>query len=298
MVGACTSIRRQVLEERTLVNGRNGVIEVLSVGPSDAPAIVMIPSLGRGASDFQLLANAIADAGFRAICPEPRGFGRSASYSADVSLNDLADDVADVIESSTDKRPVIVLGHAFGNRVARMSAALRPDLVQAVILLAAGGKVAMAPHIERSLLASFDLSLPETERMGHVARAFFAPGNEPTAWRDGWRRDVAEAQINASQRTSVDKWWGAGQASILIVQPLQDVLAPPENADAVREAAPGRVQIVQIDRAGHALLPEQPAAVARAVIEFSSQIFQPKAKLDRDHQGLKRWIGPAKSGAS
>jgi pimeloyl-ACP methyl ester carboxylesterase len=139
VVGACRSIRRQVLEERTLVNGRNGVIEVLVVGPSDAPAIVMIPSLGRGASDFRLLANAVADAGFRAICPEPRGFGRSASYSADVRLNDLADDVADVIESSTDKRPVIVLGHAFGNRVARMSAALRPDLVRAVILLAAGG---------------------------------------------------------------------------------------------------------------------------------------------------------------
>jgi len=56
------------------------------------------------------------------------------------------------------------------------------------------------------------------------------------------------------------------------VQPLQDVLAPPENADAVREAAPERVQIIQIDRAGHALLPEQPDAVARAVIEFAKQL--------------------------
>jgi pimeloyl-ACP methyl ester carboxylesterase len=40
----------------------------------------------------------------------------------------------------------------------------------------------------------------------------------------------------------------------------------------VREAAPGRVQIIQIDRAGHALLPEQPDAVARAVIEFAKQL--------------------------
>jgi pimeloyl-ACP methyl ester carboxylesterase len=70
----------------------------------------------------------------------------------------------------------------------------------------------------------------------------------------------------------VDKWWNAGRASILVVQPLQDVLAPPENIDALRAAAPGRIQVIQIDRAGHALLPEQPDAVAQAVIEFAKYL--------------------------
>ncbi|MCA3080314.1 MAG: alpha/beta hydrolase [Rhodocyclaceae bacterium] len=272
VVGACKSIGSEIPKERSLVKGRNGDIEVLSVGIKYAPSIVLLPSLGRGASDFGLLADAIARAGFQAVCPEPRGFGKSEPYRAEVTLSDLADDVIDLIESRPRGGPVIVLGHAFGNRVARMTAALRPDLVEAVILLAAGGKVAMAPDIEQSLLASFDLSLPDAERMNHVSRAFFAPGNEPTAWRYGWRRDVAEAQINATQRTPVDKWWNAGRASILVVQPLQDVLAPPENIDALRAAAPGRIQVIQIDRAGHALLPEQPDAVAQAVIEFAKYL--------------------------
>lgn len=270
-VGACATTPPRAAADTTLVNGRNGTIEVLSAGPVDALAVVMIPSLGRGAEDFQRLAGAVAEAGMRALCPQPRGFGRSARYRDGVKLDDLADDVADVIAALTPRRRAVVLGHAFGNRVARMCAARRPDLVRAVILLAAGGKVAMPPDIERSLLASFDFSLPDTERMAHVAKAFFAPGNDPTVWRDGWRRDIAEAQINATRRTPVESWWAAGQAPILVVQPLQDVLAPPENTEILKASAPGRVEVVGIDRAGHALLPEQPDQVAAVVIAFAKR---------------------------
>lgn len=38
----------------------------------------MLPSLGRGAADFDRLAADVAAAGYRAVCPEPRGIGRSA----------------------------------------------------------------------------------------------------------------------------------------------------------------------------------------------------------------------------
>jgi pimeloyl-ACP methyl ester carboxylesterase len=270
-LAACATAPAYPSWSRRLVRGRHGAIDVLTTGPRAGDTIVMIPSLGRGAEDFRLLAEAVAAAGFKAVCPQPRGFGSSAPYAAGVRLDDLADDTAEVIEALAPQRSVIVLGHAFGNRVARKFSARRPDLVRAVILLAAGGKVAMAPDIEQSLVASFDLSLPDGERMEHVARAFFAPGNDPSVWRDGWRRDVAEIQIEATRRTPVDTWWEAGKAPILVVQPLQDVLAPPENAEALRAAAPQRVQVVAIDGAGHALLPEQPEAVARAVIGFARQ---------------------------
>jgi pimeloyl-ACP methyl ester carboxylesterase len=264
----CGHRRSSVIAQRQIViPGRHGVIEAHSFGRTDDPGVVMIPSLGRGAQDFAMLAHAVAAHGFHVVCPQPRGFAGSAAYAPKADLSDLADDVIDVI-LSVARGPVVILGHAFGNRVARMCATARPDLVRALILLAAGGKVAMAPEIEQALLASFDLSLPDDVRMQAVARAFFAPGNNAMLWRDGWRRDVAEAQIAATERTPVDAWWRAGDARILVIQPMQDVLAPAENAERLRASAPDRVSVVYVDQAGHALLPEQPGAVADAVIAF------------------------------
>ena len=43
------------------------------------PPVVMLPSLGRGASDFDRLAADVAAAGYRVVCPEPRGVGRCAT---------------------------------------------------------------------------------------------------------------------------------------------------------------------------------------------------------------------------
>jgi pimeloyl-ACP methyl ester carboxylesterase len=39
------------------------------------PLIVLLPSLGRGATDFDPIADRLADAAFRVLRPEPRGIG-------------------------------------------------------------------------------------------------------------------------------------------------------------------------------------------------------------------------------
>src|SRR5580765_5640998 len=78
------------------------------------PAIVLLPSLGRGAADFDPIAASLADAGFRVLRPQPRGIGRSAGPWQGVTLEDLAADIAAVIERDNDG-PAFVVGHAFGN---------------------------------------------------------------------------------------------------------------------------------------------------------------------------------------
>jgi pimeloyl-ACP methyl ester carboxylesterase len=52
----------------------------------------------------------------------------------------LAADVAGVLETM-DCGPAHLVGHAFGNRVARCLAVDRPSLVRSVTLLAAGGLI-------------------------------------------------------------------------------------------------------------------------------------------------------------
>jgi len=245
----------------------DGVIEVRAVGTGRL--VVMVPSAGRGATDFDDLAVSVAAAGHRVVCPEPRGIAGTTAPLDGLTMTVLASDTAAVIRAcATSGAPAVVVGHAFGNRVARMTATEFPDLVDEVVLLACGGMVAPSESASAALQAVFDESLPSDEHLAHVATAFFAHGNDPEVWADGWYPSAAFVQGVASREQSVEHWWGAGRARVLVVQPADDVIAPIGNAHAVVERLGDRAELVVIERAGHALLPEQPAAVAAAVIDW------------------------------
>ena len=248
-----------------LVDGPAGPIEVRLLG--EGPLVVLLPSLGRGASDFATLATRLARSGYLVACPEPRGLGRSAGPLDGLTLADVADDAAAVI-AALDAGPATVVGHAFGNRVARMVATRHPTLVESVVLLACGGRVPPEPEAGAALFRVFDVSLPADEHLDAVRTAFFAPGNEPAVWADGWHPEVAAAQSAATGSTPVEEWWEAGAADVLVVQPAEDHIALPANAEDLVAALGDRATLVTIPGAGHALLPEQPAAVVVALLTW------------------------------
>jgi pimeloyl-ACP methyl ester carboxylesterase len=109
--------------------------------------VLMIASLGRPASDFDELSATLVVAGYSTIRPQPRGIGGSTGPMNGLSLRDLAADAM----AAADNGPIIVLGHDFGQRVARMVAALYPDRVESVVMLGAGGKVPMRPGAGEAL---------------------------------------------------------------------------------------------------------------------------------------------------
>ncbi len=63
------------LGRENLVNGRNGVIEVLVVGPSDAPAIVMIPPLAAVPVTSDCLQTQSQMLDFERYVPSPAALG-------------------------------------------------------------------------------------------------------------------------------------------------------------------------------------------------------------------------------
>jgi pimeloyl-ACP methyl ester carboxylesterase len=152
-----------------------------------------------------------------------------------------------------------------------MVAATQPGLVRAIIMLAAGGKVPPMPAVSAALTAVFDESLSEAQHLEAVRIAFFAPGNDPTVWSGGWFPATQKMQRAAA--APVDDWWSAGNsAPILIVQGLQDQLAVPANGRMLKAEAPDRVELIELDGAAHALLPEKPAEIARAVTTFLGRV--------------------------
>lgn len=261
-------------ENRMISTSSGGQVEFQVDG--SGPVILMIPSLGRGASDFDDLSRRLVAAGFTAVRPEPRGIGKSTGTMTNLSLHDLAADNAAVIES-LGRGPVIVIGHAFGQRVGRTLAADRPELVKAMIMVAAGGKAPMKPGAEQALLGSFRLDQSVEVRIQDVRLAFFAPGNDPSVWRDGWYPDVAKVQLMATRAAPVEGWWNAGSTTpLLVIEGLRDVIAPPENGHMMKQEMAGRVELLDIDGAGHAMLPEQPEKIAEATIGFSRKLAAAK----------------------
>jgi pimeloyl-ACP methyl ester carboxylesterase len=241
----------------------------------EGPVVVMIPSAGRGAQDFDELVVRVVQAGFRVLRPQPRGIGGSEGVMAGLTLRALAGDIVQVMVNGGVDRAVIV-GHAFGNRVARAVASYHPPFVCGVVLLAAGGRIAMDPDVAHDFKATFDDTLAEETRFGAMARAFFAPGNDATAWRDGWFGQTAAMQVAANRATPVADWWLAGRASVQIIQARQDLIAPPANGELLCRDLGARARLAYVDRAGHAMLPEQPDEIARLVIDFLDTTQQQK----------------------
>ncbi len=255
---------------RSIVHRGDTQIEVLSQG--DGPLIVLLPSLGRGAEDFDAIAGRLAAAGFRVLRPQPRGIGRSTGPLSGIDLHDYANDVAAVIEHAA-RGPAFVVGHAFGNRVARLLATIRPDLVRAVSLVAANvGRDPSPPDVRAAIRTSADPAAPEAERLEALRFAFFAPGNDPRVWLDGWHPDVLAAQRIAGDRTPRTEDYAAGRAPVLYLQPDHDPLAHVENAEEYRRALGDRVTVVVIPHASHAAVAEQPAFIADELVRFARRI--------------------------
>ncbi|MDP1537682.1 MAG: alpha/beta fold hydrolase [Burkholderiales bacterium] len=236
------------------------------------PRIVMMPSLGRGAADFANIAQQLAAADYRVLCPEPRGLGGSSGPLQGITLHDFARDIAAVIEHDGGG-PTVVAGHAFGNFVARTIAADFPQLVRAVVLLAATHTWPLAAELRDSINKCHQKDLPEDVRLKHLQHVFFASGNDARVWLDGWNDEVMHAERAATEATPKAEWWTAGKAPVLDVLSLKDPLSPPDSVNCYRDQwGADRVTIARIDNAAHALLPEQPAAVAEAIIKYMKQL--------------------------
>jgi pimeloyl-ACP methyl ester carboxylesterase len=262
------------LESRFMVDRGTVHIEVIAQGLG--PVIVILPSLGRGAEDYNVVAAQLAKDGFRVLRPEPRGIGASTGPMTSLTLHDFAADIAAVIEHERNG-PALVVGHAYGHFVARTLATDRPDLVRGVVLAAASaGKVppgvhepSVAPEVREAIEKSGDLSLPDADRLRYLQFAFFAQGHDPHVWLTGWHPETEKAENAASRATPVDEWFACGSARILDLQAKNDAVAPRKFAGVLKAALGGRVTVVVIPNAGHAFVPEQPEAMANAIATFA-----------------------------
>jgi pimeloyl-ACP methyl ester carboxylesterase len=261
-----------------MVAGAGGApIEVLvdECGAGTLRTVVLLPSSQRDSRDFDDLAQRLAGRGFDVLRPQPRGMGRSASPPADMTLHVLAADVARTIEA-WGRGPAIVAGHAYGHYVARVTDLDHPGLVRGVVVLASAART-FPPGLVAALDIAADPTRSKAERLACLEQAFFSPGNDATAWLDGWHPHLRDIYRQAGATPPKDRWWPVSHAPILDLQGADDPWRPPSTRDELKNQLGDKVTVRLIAGASHALIPEQPAAVANAIAEWADGLSAPRS---------------------
>ncbi|MEU4223168.1 alpha/beta hydrolase [Nonomuraea sp. NPDC026600] len=244
---------------RSVVRYDGVAIDVISQGRG--PVVLLAPSLGRGAEDFDAVAAELAARGFRVLRPQPRGAGASAGPMTGLSYRDWAADLAAVIAAER-AGPAVLVGHAAGSRYARAAAAYHPELVRGVVVAAASADRPPPADLAAALTDSADACLADDRRLAALRVAFFATGSDPSPWLRGWFPTTHRAQ-----RASVesDGWHSGGRVPLLDLIAGRDPWRPPATWSELQETLGDRVSTAVIPQAAHALFPERPRQVVQAV---------------------------------
>jgi pimeloyl-ACP methyl ester carboxylesterase len=254
------------VRQHRIVEVSGAKLECAIYGSGDP--VVLLANAGCSIGYLDDLASTLAARGLQAICINMRGVGESSGSLEDATLHDLAADVAGAIEV-LGCGPVHLIGHAFGNRIARCLAADCPSLVRKVVVLAAGGLIAPSPPLGTAFRNAGAVKLNGSDCVTKLGVRWLSPASDPRILSavECWPA-VFIAHLATSRNVALDEWWSAGTAPLLVVQGLDDQAAVPPNGHAMREQFGERVRVVDLPDAGHFMVLEQPEAVATAVLEF------------------------------
>jgi len=140
------------------VSGVNGLtMHVLEAGyeAPGRPAVLLLHGFPELAYSWRHLLPRLAAAGYHAIAPDQRGYGRTAGWDAhhdgDVApfrMLNLVRDASELVAALGYRAVAAVVGHDFGAPVAAYCALTRPEMFRAVVLMSApfGGPPAGLPE--------------------------------------------------------------------------------------------------------------------------------------------------------
>jgi pimeloyl-ACP methyl ester carboxylesterase len=136
------------------VEGVNGLrMHVLEAGDPAAPGVLLLHGFPELGYSWRKVMPALAAAGYRAIAPDLRGYGRTATgrtgFAEDLAPYRMGNRLLDALSllSALGRGRVALVGHDYGSWVAGYCALARPDVFSSLTL--ASAPFAGAPPLER-----------------------------------------------------------------------------------------------------------------------------------------------------
>ncbi len=129
-------VRSPVSRAELSVDGHR--ISCQLAGPEDGPMVVLLHGLASDSTTWERAIGPLADRGVRVVAPDLLGHGESDKPSEGYLLHEFADGLSGLLDALGARRAALV-GHSFGGAVAMQTAFQYPDLVDRLVLVAAGG---------------------------------------------------------------------------------------------------------------------------------------------------------------
>lgn len=234
------------------------------------PMVLLIQGGGAGRNAWGPLMDRLAP---HADCVsfDNRGVGGASNVAGDLSIPDLAQDAAAVIEGLTDG-PMHVAGVSLGGFIAMRLAAERPDLVASLTLHATSARL-NARTLQQNRFRDSLLELGTPDAAG-LLRAYIHPWASAAQGPQGdlpadvvtHRTEFSERNYRAQMEAIRAHDMSAEElarilAPTLIVAGAEDILCPLEDARFLHRSIPGS-RLVVLERAGHIYYHEEPELTA------------------------------------
>jgi pimeloyl-ACP methyl ester carboxylesterase len=218
--------------------------------------------------------------GFRRLYPDLPGMGRTPAPETLTSNDDVLDILLGLIDSTIGNEPFLIMGHSYGGYLARGIANLRPDHAVGLALICPVGAHTHDVPKHEVLVSSADLTGDLEPDLEATYRDYFVLQTTETLRR--FREYVAPAipLVDDSSLTRIFSRWGlrerpeAAKAYLhpsLVLAGRQDATAGHTGARELIEHIP-RGTLAILDRAGHALMHEQPQLMQALVAEWLTRV--------------------------
>jgi pimeloyl-ACP methyl ester carboxylesterase len=219
---------------------------------------------------------------FDVITYDHRGVGLSTRLSGSLSIRQMADDAAALLDA-LELDSVHVLGVSMGGMIAQELALAHPERVRTLVLgcTYCGGEgsvlanpddmqeltaAMMSGDRERALRAGFSINISP-------AAAKADPALWPLLLDIAERRSVAVpvvmAQLQACMAHDTNARLGSLSMPTLVIHGSADMLVPPANGELIAARVPGS-RLEMLDGVGHMFWWEQPARAAELITSHAA----------------------------
>jgi len=269
--------------------------------PSSAPpdgraAVALCDGIGCDGYVWRYLRRSLASR--RVLHPHYRGHGRSQAPRdlARVSIADLADDLAAVLDDAQAPRTILV-GHSMGVQVALETWRRHPSRVAGLVLVCGASSHPLRtfrgvrtledllPTIERLIVKAPRLINGVTRALLPTRLALAVAGrveiNRALVQADDFmpylegmaRMDVRVflAMLAAAGQHSADEWLEEIDVPVLVVAGARDGFTPPERSRAMAASIPGAT-LLEVPDGSHTAPIERPAEIDAAIVAFADEI--------------------------
>lgn len=124
-------------------------VQALEAGPADGPLVLLLHGFPELSESWREVLPRLAEAGFRAVAPDLRGYGGTDRPKEGYDIDTLANDVVQLARYLQPGRPVHLVGHDWGGVIAYHVAAHHPDMVDRLAIVNAPHPSAMARELRK-----------------------------------------------------------------------------------------------------------------------------------------------------